>query len=126
MPLTEANYTGDWLKDEFGEPNYCREEVTIASGQNLVSGAVVAKITASSKYSEYNNAASSTGEEVAAGILVFAVNATSGDKPGVIIKRGPAVVSKEGLTWKSGADSTDKNAGLADLLTLGIVARDGA
>ena len=33
-----------------------RENIVVASGQNLVAGAVVGKITASSKYAVYDNA----------------------------------------------------------------------
>jgi hypothetical protein len=124
-PLTQGNTQGDWLLAEFGAPNHCREEVTIASGQNLVSGQIVAKITSGGKYSAYDDDASSTGEEIAAGILLADVDATDGDKPGVIIARGPVTVVKSGLTWGSANDATDVTHGYADLLTLGIVAREG-
>ncbi len=40
---SEPNYAGDWLKYE--EDNlYSREEITVLSGQNLTSGAVVGKV----------------------------------------------------------------------------------
>jgi hypothetical protein len=123
---TEPNKVGDWLLDEFGAPNFCREEITVVSGQNLPSGAVLGKITSGGKYAEYDNDAA-TGVEVAAGILLHAVDATSADKAGIAILRGPCIVSKAGLTWKSTQHAVDIAAGLADLLALKfpIVAREG-
>ena len=120
---TEGNYVGDWLKFE-AENLYSREEVTIVSGQVLKTGHVVGKITASGKYAEYNNGAA-TGVEVAAGVLLFDVDATGADKKGVIINR-LAVVSDAGLTWKSDQDAAAKTAGLADLKALGVLTRTGA
>jgi len=121
--LTQGNYPGDWLKEEFSR-NYCREEGVIASGQTLVSGQVVAIVTATGEYTAYDDDGSG-GAEAAAGVLYFDVDAASAAKPGVILRRGPAVVSKAGLTWGSANDSTDITHGLADLLALGIVAREG-
>jgi len=41
MPVqAEPNYLGDWLKFE-EDNNYSRDEVTVASGQNLATGTVV-------------------------------------------------------------------------------------
>jgi hypothetical protein len=119
---TEGKYPGDWLKWE-QDNGYSRLEVTVVSGQNLVSGAVVGKITTGGKYAEYDNGAS-TGVEAAAGILVEAVDASAADKAGVIIVRD-AIINPVNITWKSDADATAKSAGLADLLALGIVARTG-
>ena len=49
-------------------------------------------------------------------------DASDGDMPGVLIARD-AEVKKDTLTWKSGADDTAKNAGIADLAALGIIVR---
>jgi hypothetical protein len=130
--LTEGMYTGDWLIDEFGTPNYCREKVTVLSGQKLVSGAVVAKRSDggnAGKVVEYEGDGSN-GTDAAVGILLFPVDASAtgenADTAGIMLARGPAVVSKAGLTWKTGESTTDDiPEGLADLLALGIVAREG-
>ena len=124
MTLTQGNYLGDFLIDEFGAPNFCREEVTIVSGQNLVVGTVVGKITASGKYAAYDNT-DNTGVEAAAGILLADVDASAADKVGVVLLRGPSVVSKAGLTWHANNDAAAKTAGLADLAALSIIAREG-
>lgn len=119
MALTEGNYPGDFLIDEFGAPNYCREVVTVKNGQNLVAGQVLAVDGATVVAFEDDSATPATG------ILLEAVDASSGAKEGVAIVRGPAVVSKAGLTWHTDNDATDITNGLADLLALGIVAREG-
>lgn len=119
---TEGNYLGDWLKAELFAPNYCREQITITAGQNLVTGTVVGKVTGTGNYVIYDNTAG-TGAEAAAGILIADVDATGiATKPGVILARGPAIVSKAGLTWNAAGDVSD---GLADLKLLGIIAREG-
>jgi hypothetical protein len=130
--LTQGNYAGDWLIDEFGAPNHCREEVTVLSGQKLVSGAVVAKRNDGAnadKVVEYEGDGAN-GTDAAVGILMFPVDAsatgTNADTPGVMLARGPATVSKAGLTYKTGESAVDDiPEALADLLALGIVAREG-
>lgn len=117
--LTEGNYPGDFLINEYGAPDYCREEVTVKLGQNLVAGQVIAADGAEVVAFEDDTATPATG------ILLEAVDATSAAKVGVAIKRGPATVSKAGLTWHADNDSADITNGLADLLALGIVAREG-
>lgn len=97
-----------------------REKVTIVSGQNLVAGAVVGKITASGKYAAYDNAAAD-GTQAAAGVLIAAVDASAADAAGAIIIRDAEVAASD-LNWgaETGGDIT---AGVADLLALGIVSR---
>lgn len=122
MALTEGNYPGDWLINEFSL-EYCREEKTIKSGEDLASGQVVAKDggTDDDNWVAFED----DTDTPAAGILVYAVDASSAAKKGVVIVRGPVTVSKAGLTWHTDNDATDKTNGLADLLALGIVAREG-
>lgn len=86
MPIqNETTHAGEFLLSE-GNGNISREQVVIASGEVLATGSVVGMLTASSKYVAYNGAGAA-GEEVAAGILYSAVDATDGDVNGVIIKR---------------------------------------
>lgn len=120
MALTEGKYLGDWLVEEFGAPNHCREEVTIKSGEGeLASGTVLA--VDGTEYVAFED----DTDTPAAGVLIIAVDATSAAKASVALVRGPAVVSKSGLAWHTDNDATDKTNGLADLLALGIVAREG-
>ena len=107
--VTETNHAGEHIVEELGSPQFCREEVTIVSGQDLAAGTVVGKITASGKYAVYDNGAAD-GTQTAAGVLFDAVDASGGDAAGVITARG-AVVNADLLT------SNDAN-GTADLAAL--------
>jgi hypothetical protein len=130
--LTQGKNLADWLIEEFGAPNHCREEITVLSGQKLVSGAVVAKRNDggnAGKVVEYEGDGAN-GTDVAVGILLQAVDASAtganADSPGVIIARGPATICKAGLTWKANELANDDiPEAIADLLALGIVAREG-
>lgn len=121
MALTEGNYLGDWLLYEENPPEYCREEGLLASGQNLKSGTVLS--LGSTYWSAFVDDDGTYG--TAEGILIHDVDASGGAKACVVLVRGPAVVSKAGLTWHADNDDTEKGIGLASLLTIGIVAREG-
>jgi hypothetical protein len=124
MPVqSEGNYLGDWLKFEAGNL-YSRDEATIVSGQNLTTGTVVGIITASGKATQVNPAAND-GSQTAAGVLVFDVDATGGDTPGVLIARH-AICSANRLVWPEGITDPQKAAGIAQLKGLGILVREGA
>src|SRR5579883_802557 len=124
MPVqTESNYLGDWLKYE--EDNlYSRDEVTVASGQSLATGTVIGVITASGKVTQLAPAASD-GSETAAGVLLNPVDASAGDKPGVIIARH-AICSAHGLVWPASITGPQKAAAISQLRALGILVREGA
>ena len=124
MPVqNESNYLGDWLK--FEEDNlYSRDEVTVASGQNLATGTVVGIITTRGKVTQLAPGASD-GSESAAGVLVGNVDATAGDQPGVIVARH-AICSDKGLTWPGSITGPQKAAALSQLKALGILVREGA
>lgn len=84
-----------------------RFAITVASG--------------SGKYKEYDPA-NTDGSQTAVAILLDAVDATGGDKDGVIVARHAEVNAAE-LVWFSGADANQKAAALAQLKTRDIVAR---
>ncbi len=75
----------------------------------------------SGKVKEYDPA-STDGSAVVAGVLHDAVDASAADKPGVMLVRGPAIVTAAELEWFAGADANQKAAGIAQLKTLGILA----
>src|SRR5262245_52025737 len=116
---TESVHAGEFLISE-ANGHQSREEVTILANQVLKAGQVVGKITASSKYKDYDNAAAD-GSEVAAGVLFDAVDATGADKKGVIIERD-AEVNADLLNWGAEAGG-DITAGIADLLARQIKVR---
>ena len=124
MPVqAEPNYLGDWLKFE-EDNNYSRDKVTVASGQNLEAGTVVGVITASGKVTQLAPGASD-GSQNAAGVLLNAVDASTGDKPGVIIARH-AVCSDKGLVWPASITGPQKATAISQLKALGVLVREGA
>ena len=98
-----------------------RETITLLAGTAYAAGSVLGKITASGKYTLYDNAASD-GTQVAAGVLFAAVDATAADAPGVAHVRLCEVITSR-LTWKSGASAGDKTAGLADMAAAYLIGR---
>ena len=115
-PLTEGMHAGEFIGELAMGVGYHCDEITVLSGQDLVAGAVIGKVTASSKYVAFDNAGTDDGRRTAAGILVGAVDASGGDTKGLALLRGPAVVNKNDLTWAAGIDATEQAAALATLL----------
>jgi hypothetical protein len=118
--MTEARRTGEFIISE-ANGTISRDEVTIVSGQNLAVGTVVGKITASGKYTAYDDD-NADGSQTAAGILYAAVDATAGDKKGVIIARHAEVDTSQ-LVFVGTNDAGDITAGKADLAALAIILR---
>ncbi|MCG6560661.1 MULTISPECIES: head decoration protein [Ruegeria] len=125
MPvLTQPPSMGDVLKYELN-PNYTREVVTLAAGMPFPVGSVLGKITASGKHT-LSSDAGSDGAETASGVLLYAVDATLADAVGIVIARGPAIVSRAELAYDGSVDDAAKiTAKLDQLAALGIIARDG-
>lgn len=73
------------------------------------------------KVVEYDPAATN-GAQIVHGLLYDNVNASAADKPGVAVRRGPAIVNVNDLTFKSGLTTAQKNTALAALLRTGIKA----
>jgi hypothetical protein len=116
---------GDLLKYELNG-NFTRETVTLKSGTDYPLGAVLGKITASGKY-RLAPAAGVTGDEGAENalaVLIEPVNASNADATGLIIARGPVIVSEAALVFDPSVDQTgEKNAKKAQLAAIGIVPR---
>ena len=124
-PLTKAPTEGDILKFDL-DKNFTREVVTLLEGTNYKIGSVLGRITASEKY-KLATATGSDGAQNAGGVLIEAVDATDGDRTGVIIKRGPAIVAKSALVFDESVDDAPKTeAKLTQLVAMGIVARETA
>ena len=126
--LTKAPTLGDLLKYELNG-NFTREAITLKSGTNYPLGAVLGKITASSKYrfSPAAQVGGDEGAESAVAVLIEAVDATGGDKVGLVVARGPAIVSKAALVFDASVDQpAEKAAKHTQLASAGIVPRDTA
>lgn len=127
MSLTEGQHTGEFILAE-PETKISRETVTVtvAAATKLEPGHVLAKLAATGKYVEYDNAGSD-GSEAAAAILYGECDNSDGVAPadftGVVIAR-LASVRKSDLQWNSGVDASGKTAAYADLAAVMIIARD--
>lgn len=123
--LTQPPTMGDVLKYELN-PNYTRETVTLLAGANYSVGAVLGRITASGKM-KLSPATGTDGAQNAAAVLLYAVDATAADTTGIVILRGPAIVSKAALVFDASVDDAAKTAAKhVQLTALGIIPRDAA
>ena len=127
-PLVKSPTEGDILKFDL-DKNYTREVVTLKSGTNYAIGSVLGEVTADGEFTLSPNAETVgiEGAETAAAVLIEAVDATDADMPGVVIRRGPAIVSQGELVYHASVnDDTKKAAKRAQLVALGIVPRVNA
>jgi hypothetical protein len=129
MPtLIMAPTLGDLLKYELNG-NYSRETVTLKAGTNYTLGSVLGKITASGKYrlSPAVQFAGDEGAETAIAVLIEAVDATDADKTGLVVARGPVILSKAALVFDTSIDDTTKTtAKHMQLSAAGLVPRETA
>lgn len=124
--LTEGQHTGAFILSE-ANGTRSRETVTVTVPSNTTfqAGHVLAQLSATGKYVDYDNAGSDGSEEAIAVLYATLVNDTGSpvDQTGVVIARDAEVRSAD-LEWKSGLNDGDKSAGRADLRSVGIIPRD--
>jgi hypothetical protein len=107
-------------------PNYTRETVTLLAGTSYPVGAVLGRITASGKY-KLATSGGSDGAQTATAVLLYAVDATLADAIGVVVARGPAIVSRAALAYDATVDDAAKiTTKIGQLANVGVVARDTA
>lgn len=130
MPLiaTDTYRLSHLLKQElFPEHGYCRDVVTVneATAKTYAVGTVLGKITASGKYKICVQTASDGSQTAAAVVMQDQSIAATTDTPVLVLRRGPAIVSKSALVLDSTHDlQAEKDAIYASLLALGIVVAD--
>lgn len=118
--ITENPHTGGFILS-LANGKRSLDEITVAAGQNLLAGAVVAETNeGSGQYVAYDNDSSDPG--IALGVLLAAVDATNGAQPGVIVTRDAEVNVNE-LVFEDDQGTDDINAAIADLKSRGIIAR---
>jgi hypothetical protein len=123
--LTQPPSMGDVLKYELN-PNFTRETITLLAGAAYPVGAVLGRITASGKY-KLATSGGTDGAQTAAAVLLYAADATSADAAGLVIVRGPAIVSKSALVFDATVDDAAKIATKhGQLAALGIIPRETA
>jgi hypothetical protein len=60
-------------------------------------------------------------------VLIYAVDATLADAVGIVVARGPSIVSRASLAYDATVDDAPKiTTKLGQLAALGIIARDTA
>ena len=123
-PQHEPLNLGDLLKFEEGL-HYSREQVTVASGQNLELGAVVGRVTATGKLKRLDPAATDGTEDVA-GILLSAVDATLVERDDALLLVRHAIVASHAVVWPAAITPEQKAAATAALETRGILIRQSA
>ena len=123
MPtLTQAPSQGDVVKFQLN-PNYNNEAVTLLLGTNYKSGAVLGKITASGKY-KLAVVGAVDGSAVAVAVLLNPADASLADATGIILARGPAIVSRAALVFDVSVNTVPLTATkYGELTTVGIVPR---
>ena len=123
--LTQPPTMGDALKYEVN-PNYTRETVTLLTGMAYPVGSVLGRITASGKY-KLATSGGSDGAQTASAVLLYAVDASLSDAVGIVVVRGPAIVSRAALAYDGTVDDAAKiTTKIGQLAALGIIARDTA
>ena len=118
---TESDTLGNIIvKELWPEFGYCREVVTVVSGQNLSMGEVVSVITASGKYTSYDPDGAD-GSQTAVGSTCEAIDASSADATGTVLLR-EAILNGDNLVWgHSGITAAEKTTAKASMKTKGIV-----
>jgi hypothetical protein len=122
--INEPINLADLVKYEEECLDYSRNEETIAAGQHLGIGAVVARQSADGKLHALNPSAND-GTESAVGILIEDVDATLIDKTGLILARH-AVVADKYVVWPAGITAAQKAAAIEQLDVRGILLRTSA
>ena len=122
--LQQPATTGDVLKYEVN-PNFTRETVTLLTGTAYPVGSVLGRITASGKYKLATHGGTD-GAQTATAVLLYAVDATLADAVGIVLVRGPSIVSRAGLAYEATVNDAAKiTAKIGQLAAVGIIARDG-
>ena len=117
--LNEGMHEGEFIGELAMGVGFHVDAGTLISGQKLVAGTVTGLITASAKDTILAPGASDGSQNVA-GIIVPNCDATLADAKTRFMRRGPAVVNGNDLTWPAGITGTQKITAIAQLMALGI------
>lgn len=119
-PLAEQWHDGGFIVSQ-ANGHRALDQAVLAAGAKVYAGTIVGKITASGKFVQCVSSASD-GSQVPAGILFGTKDATTADKPCVVVRRDCEVNASE-LIWDASFNAGAITAGLATLAGLGIIAR---
>jgi hypothetical protein len=121
--LREPMNLGDLLKYE--APNlYSRDVATVAAGQNLILGTVVARDATDKLVALDPTAVDSTA--VAVGVLAFDIDATLIDRADAILIARHAIVASHALTWPAAITAEEQTIAIQQLTAAGVLVRQAA
>jgi hypothetical protein len=123
--IHESLNLGDLLKYEEECLRFSRDQVTVATGQNLELGAVVGRVTATTKIKRFDPTAND-GTEHPVGIALEPVDATLIDRDDGIVLARHGIVASHAVVWPVGISADQKAVALAALETRGILIRPAA
>lgn len=121
ISITEGNNLGDLLKYEVSNL-YSRDQMTVAKGQNLKLGGVVAKKTEDG-FIRVLSPTGTDGTQTAIGVIASDVNATENAKA-VIITR-IAMLADHAVVWPANINEEQKAEAIKQLEARGIILRKG-
>lgn len=125
MSTEENNRLGDLLKYE-ADKNYCREVMTVVSGQNLKMGTVVGIKSSTNEIKSVSIAKDETdGSDFAFGVLLEDTDATAESKKALVIARD-AILASNYVVFPNDATLEQKKKIIKDLEKCGIVIRKSA
>jgi len=121
--LREPMNLGDLLKYE--APNlYSRDVATVAAGQNLTLGMVVARDATDKLVALDPTAVDSAA--VAVGVLAFDIDATLIDRADAILIARHAIVASHALTWPAAITPEEQTIAINQLTAAGVLVRQAA
>ncbi|MCJ7455095.1 MAG: head decoration protein [Wolbachia endosymbiont of Homalodisca vitripennis] len=120
--ITEQNNLGDLLKYE-ASSLYSRDQITVAKGQNIKLGTVVAKKT-DDGFIRVLNPTGTDGTQTAVGVITTDINSKDSDMKGVIITRS-AMLADHAVVWPANITEEQKTAAIKQLEARGIIIRKG-
>ena len=121
--ITNDLTLGDLLKYE-EENLYSRDQVTVVNGQNLKLGAVIGRVSATQKVKALDPSATD-GSEIAAGVVLQSIDASSAEKTNGLIVSRQAIVADHALIWPVAITTEEKTAAIAQLEAIGVLVRQG-
>ncbi|WP_341823129.1 head decoration protein [Wolbachia endosymbiont (group A) of Clivina fossor] len=120
--IIEQNNLGDLLKYE-ASSLYSRDQITVAKGQNIKLGTVVAKKT-DDGFIRVLNPTGTDGTQTAVGVITTDIHSKDSDMKGVIITRS-AMLADHAVVWPANITEEQKNAAIKQLEGRGIILRKG-
>ncbi|WP_341819713.1 head decoration protein [Wolbachia endosymbiont (group A) of Brachyopa scutellaris] len=120
--IIEQNNLGDLLKYE-ASSLYSRDQITVAKGQNIKLGTVVAKKT-DDGFIRVLNPTGTDGTQTAVGVITTDIHSKDSDMKGVIITRS-AMLADHAVVWPANITEEQKAAAIKQLEARGIIVRKG-